>query len=458
MLSEIAEAVDGRLVGADIQVDCASTDTRHIPEGALFIALKGPNFDAHDFLHEAANKGANALMVESAFDMDISQVVVKDTRIALGKVASLVRDKAQAKVIGLTGSVGKTTIKEMIASILSIAGKTLATKGNLNNDIGVPLTLLRVDGSEQYVVLEMGANHQGEIGYVSHLAKPDVAVINNVAAAHLEGFGDLQGVARAKSEIYDGLKQNGIAVINADDQFADFWIQKIEKQRKDINLLTFGLKPNCSIKAVDLVQHDDASYSFTLVTPSSQSSIKLSVPGKHHVNNALASASICYALKIAQETIALGLERFSGVQGRMQYHQLSKNIVVIDDTYNANFTSLAAAIDVLAQQTGIKVLALGDMAELGSEARTLHHKAGEYAKAAGVDHLFTIGELSCLATDAFGEGAKHFNSQNLISKQVESLIDKNNKMTLLVKGSRSSQMDKLVKLFIQNVSHILGGE
>lgn len=437
-LKDIADYVGGELIGENILVESVSTDTRSTQQNDLFVALQGSRFDAHEFLAQAVGNGAKALMVVRRSSLDVSQIIVDNTLIGLGKLASMVRRKSKAKVIGLTGSVGKTTVKEMIASITQKAGNTIATKGNLNNEIGVPLTLLRLTDNTEYAVIEMGANHHGEIDYTSHLVEPDVALINNVAAAHLEGFGDLHGVARAKAEIFRGLKSDGIAVINHDDKFFDYWHDNTKQKQLD-----YGVESEAAVTATNLHEMEDNSFCFDLIFNQQTTPVKLSVPGQHNVQNALAAAACCLAIEIEPEIIAAGLGDFNGVQGRLQIVRVSPSFTVIDDTYNANYTSLTAAINVLARQPGFKVLALGDMGELGSSAKEYHQKAGIYAKQCQVDLLLTIGELSFFAAQAFGEDAIHCQTQSELVEQIQKQKQEH-AVSVLLKGSRSAHMDKIV--------------
>ncbi|WP_144393699.1 UDP-N-acetylmuramoyl-tripeptide--D-alanyl-D-alanine ligase [Pleionea sediminis] len=437
-MSEIARATQGQLVGEDVLVHEINTDTRKSNESCLFVALKGANFNAHVFLEQAVNDGAIGLVVEQQSSLDVPQVIVKDTRNALGQISQLIREKSTAKVIGLTGSVGKTSVKEMIASILNHEGETLSTLGNLNNEIGVPLTLLRLTKEHEFAVVEMGANHPGEIRYTTELVRPDVALINNVAAAHLEGFGDLQGVAEAKGEIYEGLNAKGTAIINVDDNFANYWRARIGQKK-----VTFGIKNEADIFATSIDSSKPSGVRFHLHHNGKCHEVSLAVPGRHNVMNALAATAACLSIGISIENIVASLRGFTGVKGRLEVHRPSDELVIIDDSYNANYTSLAAAIDVLTNEDGLKILALGDMGELGDEAREYHHKAGVYAKESGVDLLLTIGVLSHFAHQAFKEGAYHFATQK---EMVDFIIEKikNKKTAVLLKGSRSAHMEDIV--------------
>jgi UDP-N-acetylmuramoyl-tripeptide--D-alanyl-D-alanine ligase len=450
-LAEIAQITQGQLVGNDILIDSVNTDTRANSAGSLFVALKGNNFDAHEFLSDAYDQGAVAFLIEKRSSIDLPQVVVDNTRVALGKIAKRVRQKSNARFIGLTGSVGKTTVKEMLNHLLQHCGSTLATQGNLNNDIGVPLTLLRLTEEHQFAVIEMGANRPGDIEYSVGLVEPEVALINNVAPAHLEGFGDLQGVAQAKGEIYQGICEGGTAIVNADDAFADYW-----RNRMQHSIVSFGLNHDADLVARNIALNETGSAVFDLVTPNGQLRVTLGVPGKHNVYNALAALSICYALKLDLQQLAPLLASFTGVKGRLQTHRFSNHLVVIDDTYNANYTSLTAAIDVLMQQKGKTILALGDMGELGEQAREYHQKAGAYARDAGVDELLTIGVLSQFAHQAFGSNAQHFSSQQQMIDYLLQQLEQQ-PTAVLLKGSRSAQMEKVVAPLLIWAQQNLGG-
>ncbi len=450
-LSEIAIATQGQLVGTDITIEQVNTDTRTNSKDCLFVALKGQNFDAHNFLADAVKQGARALIVEQRSSLDIPQVVVQNTRVALGQIAKLVRKKSNARFVGLTGSVGKTTVKEMLHHMLQHCGTTLATQGNLNNDIGVPLTLLRLTRQDEFAVIEMGANRPGDIEYTVGLVEPEVALINNVAAAHLEGFGDLQGVAQAKGEIYQGIAEGGVAIVNADDAFAEYWRKRLRHP-----VIEFGIEHEADIAASHLELDDSGCASFKLNFDGRSIPVCLSVPGKHNVYNALAALSICHALKLNLETLSVALKTFGGVKGRLQMHRLSNQSLVIDDTYNANYTSLAAAIDVLTQQKGKKILALGDMGELGEKAREYHQKAGQYAREAGVDELLTIGVLSQFAHQAFGDGARHFSSQQQMTEYLVEQLEQS-QLAVLLKGSRSAHMERVVEPLVSLAQNKLRG-
>jgi UDP-N-acetylmuramoyl-tripeptide--D-alanyl-D-alanine ligase len=438
-LAQIAELLQAPLQGISTEaaqalaIERVERDSRSVQQGDLFLALKGERFDAHDFVAQVAGK-ASAALVSHPLDAAIPQLIVPDVRLALGELAKAWRQQFTKPVIGLTGSNGKTTLKEMLTAILSQQGQTLATIGNLNNDIGVPLTLLRLRADDQFAVIEMGANHFAEIDYLTHMALPNVAILNNAGAAHLEGFGDLAGVARAKGEIFAGLAAEGVAVINADDTYASYW-RDLNKQR---NLLSFGFAADADLRGEltsdnQLLIHKGAE----LVA------VRLKLLGRHNQLNALAAAAGASALGVSLATIKQGLEALQPVKGRLNPKQGKHGGLVIDDTYNANPSSTAAAIAVLAEQQGRKILVLGDMGELGTTGEQLHFEIGQTAKAAGIDELYTLGRLSAQASQSFGEAAYAY--QDL----AELLAALNAKLStdtqVLVKGSRSARMERVVE-------------
>ncbi|HFE39133.1 MAG TPA: UDP-N-acetylmuramoyl-tripeptide--D-alanyl-D-alanine ligase, partial [Gammaproteobacteria bacterium] len=415
-LANAAKVLCADAVANDAVFSGVSIDTRTLRPGELFIALLGPNFDGHEYLQEALAKGAVAAVVNQKLNnLALTQLEVGDTRQALRELAQARREAFKGQVVGLTGSNGKTTVKELIALTLKCKGKVLATEGNLNNDIGLPLTMLHLQNDESFAVIEMGANHFGEIELLSNIAQPDVALITNAGAAHLEGFGDVKGVAKAKAEIFTGLKPHGIAVINADDEYATHW----QQVARDFSQIRFAIDVDTAeIRASDLVLGADHS-EFILHTPKDSTTIYLPVSGKHNVSNALAAAAVAYALRIGMQEIKQALESFSPVKGRLNFLRISAASLIIDDSYNANYDSTRSAINVLARQTGLKMLVLGDMLESGSSAVQLHETIGHLAKEKGIDELLGFGELSQAAVDAFGNTGKHFSSQQALVKYVK---------------------------------------
>ncbi len=441
-LSEIATYIDAQLVGQDRIVEQAYTDTRQTSNAGLFVALKGENFDAHHFLSEVEQQGAEAVLVEQQTDLNISQLVVKNTRLALGKLAQLNKQKCYLKSIAITGSSGKTTVKEMVAAILSSVGKTHATQGNYNNDIGVPLTLLQLNQDYDYAVVELGANQPDDIQYTVDLVKPDVALVNNVSASHLQGLGDLQGIAREKGKVFLGLKPDGIAIINNDDKFADFWKQSINNKT-----ITFSIQDEAKENNSDLIARNiklDENYcpEFEVYYQDQVELIKLPLVGKHHVNNALAAMACCLALEVSLGDIVKGLLNSPQIKGRLIVHRLINNCQLIDDTYNANLGSVGAAIELLSEYSGKRIFVLGDMGELGSFSQKAHEEVGELANQKSIDRLYTYGELSAFSQQAFQGEGKHFSEKKLLIDKLseEVKID----TTFLIKGSRRMRMEDVV--------------
>jgi len=439
LLSAIRLATGGRLVGDDRAISGVSTDTRAIGQGQLFVALRGERFDAHDFIGQAVAAGAAALLVsdQASVPAGVPAVVVDDTRLALGKLAAAWRARFTIPVIAVTGSNGKTTTKEMIAAILKaqFGDAVLATRGNLNNDIGLPLTLLALDETHLAAVIEMGMNHPGEIAYLAGLGAPNVALVTNAQRAHLEGMGDMDEVAREKGSIFTGLAAGGVAVINADDAYADLWRALAGKHRQ----LSFGIEQVADVHGA-LRQHGLESR-LTLRTPEGTVELRLAVPGRHNARNAAAAAAACLAAGIPLTAVVTGLEHFSGVKGRLQIRQGRAGALVIDDTYNANPDSVRAAIEVLAATIGRKLLVLGDMGEIGEASGQYHDEIGGYAKSQGIDLLFGLGEACQQAVRNFGEGGRHFTD-------IEKLIVAVNKelgpeAAVLVKGSRFMKMERV---------------
>ncbi|WP_341502924.1 UDP-N-acetylmuramoyl-tripeptide--D-alanyl-D-alanine ligase [Gallaecimonas sp. GXIMD4217] len=441
-LSEIAQALGGTLSGDDKSITAVSTDGRTLKGGELFVALVGERFDAHDFIDQVQAAGAAALLVSKDVDSALPQIRVQDTRLALGLLGQYVRDRVAPTVAALTGSCGKTTVKEMLAAILGQQAPVLYTAGNFNNDIGVPLTLLRLEPEHRFAVMELGANHEGEIAYTAALVRPRVALVNNVAAAHLEGFGTLSGVARAKGEIYGALDRDGIAVVNLDDDFAQDWLGRLQ----DREVLTFGQRPDADIRAEQVLTRDDGCSQFKLVLKQQSVAVSLPLPGRHNVANALAAAAMAHALGVTPALIASGLATVKPVPGRLNVLPLGERGRLIDDTYNASVGAVMAAIDLLAGYGGRRVLVLGDLGELGEKARHYHAELGRYAKEKGIDNLLTQGVLSQAASDAFGLGAGHFDDKETLVTRLEALLaDEQQPISILVKGARSARMEAVVE-------------
>jgi len=440
-LSQAALATKGALRGDDAVFMAVSKDTRSLSQGDLYVALKGENFDGHKFLEQAASLGAAGAIVSEPQSINLSQICVEDTRIALGDLAAAWRDQFKGKLVGITGSNGKTTVKEMCRAILVKAASdecVLSTQGNLNNDIGMPMTLLSIRQRHDYAVIEMGANHVGEIDYLTHIAKPDVAVITNAGPAHLEGFGSVEKVAQAKAEIYGGLADEGVAVINLDDDYADYW-QRVCQGK---NVVTFSMKNQQADVYAEI--KSDSSYLFKTAT--GDVSINMHIPGCHNVMNALASAAVTMSLGISLKNIAAGLQSFSSVSGRLNLCDGFNGARLIDDTYNANPLSLKAAMTVLTEMEGEAYLVLGDMAELGESSAALHFEAGQQARQLGVKKLFAMGELSRNAVKGFGDGAEFYQDRSELIEAVKKNMDA--LTTVLVKGSRSMAMENVVQALL----------
>lgn len=423
-----------------------SIDTRTLKPGNLFIAFSGKQVDGHTYIEEARLKGAAGALVLRKTTSSLPQLEVADNVAALGKLAALWRNRFPIPVVALTGSNGKTTLKNMLASILHIAcgneDKVLASQGTFNNHLGLPLTLANLNHLHRYAVIEMGMNHFGEIEYLTKLTRPSIAVITNAAAAHIEGVGDVAGVARAKSEIFLGLTEEGTAVLNRDDAFFHYWLNQIGHRP----FITFGFHPDAKITTMlppmPHIPQRNHTQLIKLQTPKGSIDVNLPLLGKHNVVNALAATATAITMDIDLEAIKAGLENTKSTPGRLHLLTLKDGVTIIDDSYNANPVSLQAAIETLASFAGKKILVLGDMAELGQDAKELHQVAGDQIRLAGIDYLFTYGELSAHASQVFGEGAYHFNEQEKLVNALKPFLY--HQATILVKGSRPMRMDKVV--------------
>lgn len=442
-LSATALILNGAHFGPDREFTSVGTDSRVVMPGMLFVALKGDRFDGHDFVADVLESGANGALVSSEFAAEnpgLPLVAVTDTKLALGKLAAAWRQNFHLPLIGITGSNGKTTVKEMCAAILRAdfgQNAVLATTGNLNNDIGLPLTLLKMRSSHRAAVIEMGMNHPGEIDYLTHIARPTVALVNNAQRAHLAGLGTLMDVARAKGEIFDGLAENGIAVINADDPHAGLW-REINVGRR---VISFGFAPEADVHASRIEKNFGSE--LALVTPGGEASLLLPVPGEHNARNALAATAACLAAGIPLAAIVRGLTHYAGVKGRLQQKQGLQGSLIIDDSYNANPDSMRAAIDVLASLPGRRIFVMGDMGEVGESAGQLHDEIGGYAKSQGIEHLLGLGEMSAAAVHSFDGGARHFPSVEPLVAALLPMLDRNT--SVLVKGSRFMRMERVVE-------------
>lgn len=439
-LSEVALWTRGVLHGTDVQVQGVFTDTRVPQAGALFIALVGENFDAHEFVAAAAQAGAVAALVAHPVAVDLPQVVVADTTLALGDLASAIRAQRRAQVVGITGSNGKTTVKTLVASILALHGKTHVNAGNFNNEIGLPLSILAMPEDTDYAVLEMGAGKPGDIAYLAAIARPEIGLVNNIAPAHLERMGTLEGIADTKGAIYAALPPKGIAVVNADDAFAALFTNTAGTRR----VLRFGIERPADVCGTIHALAEQSH--FALITPAGNTDVALPLAGRHNVMNALAAAAIAHALDVPLNAIKRGLETAPEVKGRMQRHAMAGGWILIDDSYNANPGSTAAAISTLASEPGESWLVLGDMRELGVDAAALHAGIGTLARENGIARLYAVGDLAAAAARAFGSDARHFADQAALSAALAA--DVHSGVRVLVKGSRGSAMDRIVRALL----------
>jgi len=446
-LKTLGEAVAGRVIGVNANCRSVTIDSRNVARDALFVAIKGARFDGHDFVAQAVAAGAVAIMVEHPCAVDVPQVIVPDTVRALGALASYWRRQRPLTVIAVTGTNGKTTVKEMLASIFSVHHTPLATRGNLNNEIGVPLTLLGIEECHDVAVIEMGANHLGEIAYLSRLAEPGIALITNAGIAHLQGFGSLVHVGQAKGEIFTGLGAAGIAVINDDDALSSMWRGLAAGRR----VITFGMKDSADIHCpASEIEHqicDDVYRTRMRIHNGSETfDVSLPLPGIHNVRNALAAAAAAIAAGATSSEIAEGLNAMQATPGRLQFRFVRPGLRVIDDTYNANPSSMEVALDVLRSIPGERILVLGDMAELGDEAASYRRQVGARAESAGVTRIYSIGALAQLAFEEFhGDGCACSEPQQVVDQLMhDSPHTAGDGLTVLVKGSRCMRMERVV--------------
>ncbi|MNO69637.1 UDP-N-acetylmuramoyl-tripeptide--D-alanyl-D-alanine ligase [compost metagenome] len=437
-LSDLASPLNGRVAGADAAFDAVSTDSRAIVPGQLFVALTGPRFDGHDYLADVSAKGAVAALVEREIaDAPLPQLVVNDTRLALGQLGAINRNAFSGRVAAVTGSSGKTTVKEMLASILRTQGEVLATRGNLNNDLGAPLTLLQLAPEHRSAVIELGASRIGEIAYTVGLTRPQVVIITNAGTAHVGEFGGQDKIVQAKGEILEGLDADGVAVLNRDDRAFDIWKARVAGHK----VLSFGLKhADTDFRARDLNRDPRGCVGFTLLGLAGEARIQLNLLGEHNVSNALAAVAAAHALGVPLVGIVEGLQNLQPVKGRAVAQLAANGMRVIDDSYNANPASICAAVDILAGFSGRTVLVLGDMGELGAWAEAAHREVGAYA-AGKVSALYAVGPLMAHAVQAFGADGRHFADQ---ASLIQALSGEQSTTTILIKGSRSAAMDKVV--------------
>ncbi|WP_104025939.1 UDP-N-acetylmuramoyl-tripeptide--D-alanyl-D-alanine ligase [Vibrio jasicida] len=438
-LSQVADMTGGEVVGNDLFIESVSTDTRAIEQGALFVALVGERFDAHDFCQQAVESGAGALLVQKQLNVNVPQVVVTDTKIALGEVASWVHNSCQTPTVAITGSCGKTTVKEMVASILQLKGKVLFTAGNFNNDIGVPLTLLRSQQDDDYAVIELGANHIGEIEYTTQLVHPNIALVNNVAAAHLEGFGSIDGVKQAKGEIYQGLPAGGVAIVNLDSNGGEKWNHVLA----DKQVITFSqTNTDADFYATNVVMNaaGEASFNLHLAIDSQEIELSLGIIGQHNVANAIAASIIALQMGATLEEVRDGLKHLNKVKGRVEVEELSDKIKLIDDSYNASVPAMKAAVDLLSAFQGERWLILGNMAELGEESLALHRQVGEHAAPQKFEHVLTYGADTKVISELC-DGI-HFETHPEMIDYIKQHLDQTAPQhhTMLVKGANGARM------------------
>ncbi|MGC3982643.1 MAG: UDP-N-acetylmuramoyl-tripeptide--D-alanyl-D-alanine ligase [Steroidobacteraceae bacterium] len=445
--ASLAQHTRGRLVGADVAFDAVSTDTRTLQPGALFVALQGPNFDGHEYVQAALDKGAVAALVERELPLAIPQVIVADALAALSQFAHAWRMQFSYPVIGVTGSNGKTTTKEMLGSILMQRGACLVTRGNLNNHIGVPLTLLTMNGKHHAAVIEMGANHQGEIAHLAGIAKPTVGLVTNAGSAHLEGFGGLDGVAKGKGEMFQALAGKSVAIINTDDAFADYWRSHCNAN----TVYTFGVDRAADFTASKVMVHHDAPGTdgdanggfqtrFELITPYGVCAVSLHLAGIHNLRNALGAAAAAYAAGATLAQIQTGLNNMRPVGGRLQPKPAIRGAQLIDDSYNANPNSVKAGINALQSRGGRRWLIFGDMLELGPDSPQLHAEMGVYARSAGVERLMAVGAFAQHAVEAFGNGAQWYASLDALIADAKAGLEPG--ITVLIKGSRGNRLER----------------
>lgn len=445
-LSQAAMVYGGTLLHPDCRFTSVSTDSRTLARGDLFVALEGERFDGHDYLAAVAKDACGLVVSREDKGLELPQWVVEDTVAALGHLAQLNRQQFTGTLLALTGSAGKTTVKEMMSAILLGCGPTHATQGNLNNHIGVPLTLLKLTADHQFCVLEMGASGPGEIAYLCEIATPDIALITNVLPAHMEGFGSEATIADTKGAIYRALPESGIAVVNLDEVWASQWLSSLSCGRT----VTFSLKQKTADLYADAIcDHGEEGSQFELHIDGQSRTVSLPLPGRHNVANALAAAGCAVAAGCDIDAIVAGLATVKAAKGRLQVRNGRRGSRIVDDTYNANPGSVRAAIDVLASLGGKKILALGEMAELGVNSPHLHRQVGEYACERGVDGLFVTGPFAQEVARGFGAGGQVFSNATQLAEALEKLLGDD--LSVLVKGSRSAAMEKVVEQIVEEV-------
>ena len=444
LLSQFAAACHGRLTGADCEFNELVIDSRKISAGDLFAALRGEHTDGHNFVAAAASAGAAGAVVQRRVDAPLAQIVVPNVELAMAHAARAARAQFAGPVIGVAGSNGKTTVKEMLASIMGQLGPCLATRGNLNNHLGVPMTLLRLDASHRSAIIEMGANRRGDVEQLVQIARPNIGLITNAGAEHLEGFGSLEGAARAEGEMVAGLPASGVAVINADDAYASLW-----RSSTAARVCTFSLRHEADFRAEELhfdVGTEGFRTRFLLRAPGGSVPVKLALAGRHNVLNALAAAAAAVHAGAQLGQVASGLAQMQPVRGRLQLGRTRHGAWLIDDSYNANPSSVRAGLEVLGELDGRRWLVLGDMAELGTHAGDSHREVGELARSLGIERLYTFGSLAALAADSFGEGARRFSDAAELSRVLDAELGA--EVRVLVKGSRVNRLERVVEALL----------
>ena len=436
-LSELATALGCPAPDRDVPVEAIVTDSRKVDYGALFAALPGSQTDGHDFAGAAVRLGAVALLVRRRLELPVPQLVVDDVLAALGTLAFLLRQRLDPVVVGITGSNGKTTVKEMVASIVRSRGPLLATQGNYNNELGLPLTLFRLEPRHRFAILELGASRAGDIAYLAGIAQPDVGLVTNIGPAHLGGFGSLEGVARAKGELYEALPADGWAVINADEPWVDLW----RASNRAGQVITFGAGDDGEVRVAGDEERP------RILTPQGDFALEMPLPGRHNRVNAASATAVALALGIGLDDIRAGLAAVEAVPGRLNFIETEAGWTVIDDTYNANPASLYSALQVLSGMQGTAWLVLGDMKELGTDSPKMHREVGESARAMGVSRLFATGDMAAWTVDAFGPGAEHFATREELAEAL--LRSLRPGINCLVKGSRSMGMETVVAAITQ---------
>ena len=439
-LSAVASVTDGQLTGNDADFGFVGTDTRTLPEGSLFVAIQGETFDGNQFVAQAAERGAVGAMVSALQSVPLPQIKVRDTRRAFAAMARAWRRNFDVPVVAVTGSAGKTTVKELVGAILGQGQRVCVTEGNLNNEIGVPLSLMRVSAEDDAVVVELGANHAGEIALLGAMVEPTIAIITNAGAAHLEGFGSIAGVAKAKGELIDALSGDGVAILNADDDYFGEWRQRAG----DRKVISFGLDASADVHPVGTIDMSETGSHFCMSLPEAETvEVELALPGQANIKNALAAAAAAFAAGATALQIREGLKLAKSVRGRMQRLAGANGAMLIDDSYNANPSAARAALDHLATLSGEKIFVLGDMRELGANEEALHREIGEYARDC-CDRFVAVGELAGLAAQAFGPEAESYTD---IESAAAALLPRlAPEVTVLIKASRSMGLDRLVRL------------